>query len=293
MGEVGQRWRSTRSVGGAAVLHLGPPSPAGPRFTASPRRQLAASPALLPAAGCRVGRVIATLCTSTPERPTSACPHPSPTHSAVPAAGCRVGRVIATLCTSTPERPTSACPHPSPTHSAVPAAGGQEGGVQRRCVPRRQSDPPQPVLTPPPLTLPCLQLAAKKEGYSDVVYLDAKTDTYLEEVSSCNIFVVKGKTIRTPPLQVLGVGSGPPLRSGLSGRGGQRRRRPWQQCRQGDCSSMRWPGRGGSGGGGGGGSDSSGGMPADRVLTPAAPPPCTPPPLPGHHPAWRDAALHH
>ncbi|EFN59069.1 hypothetical protein CHLNCDRAFT_137805 [Chlorella variabilis] len=45
------------------------------------------------------------------------------------------------------------------------------------------------------------QLAAKKEGYSDVVYLDAKTDTYLEEVSSCNIFAVKGKTIRTPPLQ--------------------------------------------------------------------------------------------
>lgn len=45
------------------------------------------------------------------------------------------------------------------------------------------------------------QLAAKKDGYSDVVYLDAKTDTYLEEVSSCNIFVVKGKTIRTPPLK--------------------------------------------------------------------------------------------
>lgn len=44
------------------------------------------------------------------------------------------------------------------------------------------------------------QLAAKKAGYSDVVYLDAKTDTYLEEVSSCNIFVVKGKTIKTPPL---------------------------------------------------------------------------------------------
>lgn len=44
------------------------------------------------------------------------------------------------------------------------------------------------------------QLAAKKEGYSDVVYLDAKTDTYLEEVSSCNIFVVKGKNIKTPPL---------------------------------------------------------------------------------------------
>lgn len=33
-----------------------------------------------------------------------------------------------------------------------------------------------------------------------MVYLDAKTDTYLEEVSSCNIFVRKGKTIKTPPL---------------------------------------------------------------------------------------------
>ncbi|GAX81244.1 hypothetical protein CEUSTIGMA_g8676.t1 [Chlamydomonas eustigma] len=45
------------------------------------------------------------------------------------------------------------------------------------------------------------QLNAKKNGYSDVVYLDAKSDTYLEEVSSCNIFIVKGKTIKTPPLQ--------------------------------------------------------------------------------------------
>jgi branched-chain amino acid aminotransferase len=44
------------------------------------------------------------------------------------------------------------------------------------------------------------QLAAKKAGFADVVYLDAKTDTFLEEVSSCNIFVVKGKTIRTPSL---------------------------------------------------------------------------------------------
>lgn len=33
-----------------------------------------------------------------------------------------------------------------------------------------------------------------------MVYLDAKSDTYLEEVSSCNIFVRKGKTIKTPPL---------------------------------------------------------------------------------------------
>lgn len=46
------------------------------------------------------------------------------------------------------------------------------------------------------------QLAAKKEGYADVVYLDAKTDTFLEEVSSCNIFTVQGKTIRTPPIEV-------------------------------------------------------------------------------------------
>lgn len=45
------------------------------------------------------------------------------------------------------------------------------------------------------------QLAAKQNGYADVVYLDAKTDTYLEEVSSCNIFTVKDKHIRTPALQ--------------------------------------------------------------------------------------------
>lgn len=45
------------------------------------------------------------------------------------------------------------------------------------------------------------QLAAKKEGYTDVVYLDAKTDSELEEVSSCNIFMVKGKNIKTPPLK--------------------------------------------------------------------------------------------
>ena len=35
-----------------------------------------------------------------------------------------------------------------------------------------------------------------------MLYLDAKTDTYLEEVSSCNIFTVKGNKITTPPLQV-------------------------------------------------------------------------------------------
>jgi len=46
------------------------------------------------------------------------------------------------------------------------------------------------------------QLAAKEQGFDDVVYLDAVSDTYLEEVSSCNIFVVNGNTIKTPPLQV-------------------------------------------------------------------------------------------
>jgi hypothetical protein len=44
------------------------------------------------------------------------------------------------------------------------------------------------------------QLAAKAVGFSDVVYLDAKENKYIEEVSSCNIFVVKGKTIATPAL---------------------------------------------------------------------------------------------
>ena len=55
------------------------------------------------------------------------------------------------------------------------------------------------------------QLAAKKEGYADVVYLDAKTDTYLEEVSSCNIFSVQGRTIRTPPIEVRIAGQMPCL----------------------------------------------------------------------------------
>jgi branched-chain amino acid aminotransferase len=44
------------------------------------------------------------------------------------------------------------------------------------------------------------QLAAKAVGFSDVVYLDAKENKYIEEVSSCNIFVVKGKRISTPAL---------------------------------------------------------------------------------------------
>ena len=83
----------------------------------------------------------------------------------------------------------------------------------RRCAPNPAlahwlTDPlthPLPACTlaaaPAPPQVLVTQLEAKKHGYSDVVYLDAKTDTYLEEVSSCNIFCVKGKHIKTPPLQ--------------------------------------------------------------------------------------------
>ncbi|XVF36479.1 hypothetical protein REPUB_Repub19eG0062100 [Reevesia pubescens] len=39
---------------------------------------------------------------------------------------------------------------------------------------------------------------AKNRGFSDVLYLDAVNRKYLEEVSSCNIFIVKGKFISTP-----------------------------------------------------------------------------------------------
>jgi len=46
-----------------------------------------------------------------------------------------------------------------------------------------------------------VQLQAKKEGFADVMYLDAKENKYVEEVSSCNFFCVKGKTISTPALQ--------------------------------------------------------------------------------------------
>ncbi|GAQ81969.1 branched-chain amino acid aminotransferase [Klebsormidium nitens] len=45
------------------------------------------------------------------------------------------------------------------------------------------------------------QLNAKKQGFADVIYLDAVENKYVEEVSSCNIFVVKGKTIVTPELK--------------------------------------------------------------------------------------------
>ncbi|XP_021723731.1 branched-chain-amino-acid aminotransferase 2, chloroplastic-like [Chenopodium quinoa] len=40
---------------------------------------------------------------------------------------------------------------------------------------------------------------AKNNGYSDVLYLDSSTGKYIEEVSACNIFMVKDKIISTPP----------------------------------------------------------------------------------------------
>ncbi|CAN1342934.1 Branched-chain amino acid aminotransferase 2, chloroplastic [Linum perenne] len=45
------------------------------------------------------------------------------------------------------------------------------------------------------------QAVAKDKGYSDVLYLDCVHKKYLEEVSSCNIFVVKGKQIFTPAIK--------------------------------------------------------------------------------------------
>ncbi|KMT03235.1 hypothetical protein BVRB_8g197820 [Beta vulgaris subsp. vulgaris] len=40
---------------------------------------------------------------------------------------------------------------------------------------------------------------AKARGFSDVLYLDSVNGKYIEEVSTCNIFIVKEKTISTPP----------------------------------------------------------------------------------------------
>ncbi|KAK3150947.1 hypothetical protein QOZ80_3AG0239730 [Eleusine coracana subsp. coracana] len=42
------------------------------------------------------------------------------------------------------------------------------------------------------------QMDAKSKGFTDVLYLDAVHKRYLEEVSSCNVFVVKGRVIATP-----------------------------------------------------------------------------------------------
>lgn len=44
------------------------------------------------------------------------------------------------------------------------------------------------------------QNRAKSRGFSDVLYLDSNSKKNLEEVSSCNIFIAKGKTISTPAI---------------------------------------------------------------------------------------------
>lgn len=45
------------------------------------------------------------------------------------------------------------------------------------------------------------QLEAKQKGFSDVVYLDAVSNKFIEEVSSCNIFVIKDGKLATPDLK--------------------------------------------------------------------------------------------
>ncbi|CAN6896901.1 unnamed protein product [Brassica oleracea var. botrytis] len=45
------------------------------------------------------------------------------------------------------------------------------------------------------------QSIAKSKGYSDVLYLDCVHKRYLEEVSSCNIFIVKDNLISTPEIK--------------------------------------------------------------------------------------------
>ncbi|KAF7843073.1 branched-chain-amino-acid aminotransferase 6-like [Senna tora] len=48
---------------------------------------------------------------------------------------------------------------------------------------------------------PVFQVAkeAKAKGFSDVLFLDAVEHKYIEEVSSCNAFILKGNVISTPP----------------------------------------------------------------------------------------------
>ncbi|CAN8251488.1 unnamed protein product [Cochlearia groenlandica] len=45
------------------------------------------------------------------------------------------------------------------------------------------------------------QSIAKAKGYSDVLYLDCIYKRYIEEVSSCNIFIVKENVISTPEIK--------------------------------------------------------------------------------------------
>ncbi|URE28069.1 hypothetical protein MUK42_11913 [Musa troglodytarum] len=42
------------------------------------------------------------------------------------------------------------------------------------------------------------QTQAKTKGFTDVIYLDSINKKYLEEASSCNLFIVKGDVISTP-----------------------------------------------------------------------------------------------
>lgn len=42
------------------------------------------------------------------------------------------------------------------------------------------------------------QMDAKSRGFTDVLYLDAVHKTYLEEASSCNLFIVKDGVVATP-----------------------------------------------------------------------------------------------
>ncbi|XP_031379643.1 branched-chain amino acid aminotransferase 2, chloroplastic-like [Punica granatum] len=44
------------------------------------------------------------------------------------------------------------------------------------------------------------QARAKAQGFSDVLFLDAAMGKYVEEVSACNIFAVKGDVISTPQI---------------------------------------------------------------------------------------------
>ncbi|XP_057491669.1 branched-chain amino acid aminotransferase 2, chloroplastic-like [Actinidia eriantha] len=45
------------------------------------------------------------------------------------------------------------------------------------------------------------QTLAKAKGFTDVLYLDCVNKKYLEEVSACNVFVVKGNIISTPAVK--------------------------------------------------------------------------------------------
>lgn len=44
------------------------------------------------------------------------------------------------------------------------------------------------------------QIAAKNQGYDDILFLDATYGKYVEEVAASNFFVVKDKVVYTPEL---------------------------------------------------------------------------------------------